>query len=89
MESEFALNQALRGLNLMTLPLEVLRHVLSFLSVEDVVKFAFVCRQAFEVAKGLSWDCLNFLGGCYWLKDVVNLCDRAEATCQTLMLPNR
>ncbi len=88
MDSEFAVNQDLRGFNLMTLPVEILRHVLSFLPMEVVVNFAFVSRQSFEVAKGLTWECLDFSLGNYWLKDVVNFCDRAQATCQSLILPS-
>jgi hypothetical protein len=80
-------NEDLRGFNLMKLPIETLHHVLSFLSIEDVMNFAFVSRQAFEVAKGLTWVELDFRRGDYWLEDVVNLCQRAQSTCRSLKLP--
>jgi hypothetical protein len=76
-----------RGLNLMELPLETLLHVLSFLPMDDILEFAFVCRRAFEVAKCLTWERLHFSSGHYWLEDVVNFCNRAQPTCQSLELP--
>jgi hypothetical protein len=79
----------LRGCNLMMLPLETLHHVLSFLSTGEILSFAFVCRRAFEVAKGLTWERLDLSVGSYWLKDVDNLCDRAQTTCRNLFLPTR
>jgi hypothetical protein len=83
----FTVRENLRGFNLMNIPLEALRHVLSFLPLQDVVQFAFVSRQAFEVAKGLTWKELDFSEGNYWLEDLVNFCDRAQATCRRLDLP--
>ncbi len=56
-------------------------------TTNDIVNFAFVCRRTFEVAKGLTWDNLDFSHGDYWFKDVANLCDRAKATCQSVVLP--
>jgi hypothetical protein len=74
--------------NLMTLPPELLPHVLSFLSMEEIVKFAFVSQRAFEVAKAFTWERLHFSDGHYWLKDVENLCDRGQVTCRSLILPS-
>jgi hypothetical protein len=83
----FTVREDLRGFNLMKLPPQTLHHVLSFLSLEDVVNFAFVSRRAFEVAKALTWEELDFSGGDYWHEDVANLCDRAQASCRMLTLP--
>ncbi len=87
-DDAFTVMDDLRGFNLMNLPLETLHHVLSFVSMKNIFKFAFVCRQAFVVAKALKWVNLDFssLRNC-WPKDVAYLSDRAQATCQRLALP--
>jgi hypothetical protein len=84
----FAVNEDLRGFNLMNLPLEILHHVLSFLFMEDIVNFAFVSRQAFNLSRTLAWEELDFSDGHYWLKDMVFLGDRAQVTCRSLTLPD-
>jgi hypothetical protein len=86
-DGEFAVNSDLRGFNLMALPVEALHHVMAFLPMTDVVNFAFVSRRAFDVVKGLAWKELDFSDGHHWLKDVVNLGNRAQATCRSLTLP--
>jgi hypothetical protein len=87
-EDECALGEELRGgFNLMSLPLETLHRVLSFLPIGDVVNFAFVCQQAFDVSKELAWEELDFSTGHFWLEDVKNLSNRSQATCQTLTVP--
>ncbi len=83
-DNGYEVNEDLRGFNLMNLPLETLLHVIEFLPMEDIVNFAFVCRKAFQATKGLTWEHLSFLDGRYWLKDVEYLCNRAQATCQSL-----
>jgi hypothetical protein len=80
-------NEGTEVFDLLNLPLETQHYVLSFLRMNDIVNFAFVCRRTFEVAKGLTWDNLDFSHGDYWFKDVANLCDRAKATCQSVVLP--
>ncbi len=87
LDHEFKVNEDLRGLNLMNLPLESLHHVLSFMSIQDVINFAFVSWNAFQVAKGHTWTHLDFTGERCWLKDVVNLGNRAQASCRSLTLP--
>jgi hypothetical protein len=88
-DKEYAVKGCLPGFNLMNLPLETLHHVLSFLPVKDVVNFAFVSQRAFQVAKGLTWEELDFTPGNFWLEDVEFLCARAQATCRSLVLPQK
>jgi hypothetical protein len=88
-ENSFTVDEdsPLRRFNLMSLPLETLHHVLSFLPMDDIVKFGFVCRRAFEVAKAFTWDYLDFSCGTYWLDDIWSLCDRAQTTCRKMIAP--
>jgi hypothetical protein len=86
-DNELAVKDNLQAFNLMNLPLETLHHVLSFLTMKDVVNFAFVCQRAFQAAKALTWDNLDFTPGDYWPEDVENFCVRSQATCQSLVLP--
>jgi hypothetical protein len=51
LDEAFAVNDQLRGFNLMDLPAETLHKILSFLPMHEIVYFACVCQRVSEPSK--------------------------------------
>jgi hypothetical protein len=71
----------------MELPCEILHHIISFLPIDYVTSFAFVCKDAFEVVQGFGWEYLDFRSTYPSLEEVRHLRGCAKATCRRLVLP--